>query len=74
MASSDKLMRGAKAGGAGVAGTLVLGPVAGPAIAGYAADNFVGGQTRYFETGIAMALGGLLIGGAATGGGSGGVM
>lgn len=76
MASSDNIVRGAKAGGAGVAGALLLGPTFGPPAAGFAASQvFDGRKAPYMEAGVAMALGSLFLGSAASGGSSaGGVM
>lgn len=73
--SQDKAIRGAKAGAAGAAGALFLGPTAGPVVAGFAADKAVGGQTRYTEAGIAIGFTSFLVGTMGGGsGGNGGVM
>lgn len=75
MSSSDNIVRGAKAGGAGVAGALLLGPMMGPPAAGFAASQvFDGRKAPYLEAGVAMALGSLFLGGGGGGGSTGGVM
>lgn len=74
MSSSDTVVRGAKAGGAGVAGALLLGPTIGPPAAGFVAQKMLDGRKApYLAGGIAMGLGSLFL--AGTGGSSsGGVM
>lgn len=64
-----KIIDGAKAGGAGIAGSLVLGPTLGPVAGGFAARQFVGGDTPWLQAGVAMGLASWLSGG---GGGSSG--
>ena len=75
MPSSDTLVRGAKAGGAGVAGALLLGPTGGPILSGFVAQKMLDGRKApYFASGIAMGLSSLFLGGGSATGGSGGVM
>lgn len=75
MSNTDTLVRGAKAGGAGVAGALLLGPTIGPVASGFVAQKMLDGRKApYLASGVAMGLGSLFLGGAAGGSGSGGVM
>ena len=65
--ASDAIIDGAKGAGAGLAGSLFLGPTFGPLAAGYAADSFMDGSTAYTEMGVAISAASLLMGGMGAG-------
>lgn len=72
--NTNKLKRGAMAGGAGVGGAFVAGPIFGPAIAGYAVDNFTDVSGPFTEAGMAMSIAGLALGSNSSTGSNAGVM
>lgn len=75
MSNTDTIVRGAKAGGAGVAGALLLGPTVGPVAGGFVAQKMLDGRKApYLASGVAMGLSSLFLAGQGGGGGQGGVM
>jgi hypothetical protein len=72
--NTNKLKRGGMAGAAGVGGAFLAGPVLGPAVAGYAVDNFTDMAGPYTEAGIAMSIAGLALGSQSSAGSNAGVM
>lgn len=72
--NTNKLKRGAMAGGAGVGGAFLAGPILGPALAGFAVDNFTDSPGPYTEAGVAMSIAGLALGSQGSAGSNKGVM
>lgn len=57
---SDALVDGGKGAAAGLAGMTILGPTIGPALAGFAADEFLGGSVPWLPIGAAMSIASLI--------------
>lgn len=53
---SKALVNGGKGAAAATAGTMLLGPTIGAPIAGWAADEFVGGSVPWLPIGVAIGL------------------
>lgn len=63
--SPDSAVRGAKSAAPGLVGGMVLGPVIGAPVAGFAWDKTMGDRSagsRATEAGVAIGLAGLLLG------------